>query len=155
MAKRGVGRLGEIALAQGEAFVGGGNRPIRLADPELVWYVVAGAVDVFVAQRSGDEAASDFKQLLRAGPGRLIFGVAKEDNLSSSEYIAKGLPDTELRRVPRSPHPRLPNCWPSKSISGPPTSRPRSPAKRSRARTTTGAASDASTGARCAAGLAW
>ena len=102
MAKRGVGRLGEIALAQGEAFVGGGNRPIRLADPELVWYVVAGAVDVFVAQRSGDEAASDFKQLLRAGPGRLIFGVAKEDNLSSSEYIAKGLPDTELRRVPQA-----------------------------------------------------
>ena len=94
--------IGAIALAQGEEFVGGGNRPISLSDPELVWYVVEGAVDVFVAEHSEAEAASNFRQLLRAGPGRMIFGVAGDDALSSSVYIGKGLPDTHLRRVPLS-----------------------------------------------------
>ena len=91
--------LGEIALSQGEAFDGGGNRPVRLADPETVWYVVEGAVDVFVAQRSGGAAESDFRQLLRVGAGRLIFGVLGEDG-SPSVLIAKGLPGSQLRRVP-------------------------------------------------------
>ncbi len=94
-------RLGKIALSQGELFVVGGNRPIRLSDPDMVWYVVEGAVDVFVAEHSGDEPASDFKQLLRAGPGRMIFGVAEDDS-TSSIHVAKGLPDTHLRRVPRT-----------------------------------------------------
>ena len=96
------GGLEEIALAQGETFIGGGNRPIRLSGPEAVWYVVEGAVDIFAAQRSADEEASDFRQLLRAGAGRLIFSVADEGDLSTSVYIAKGLPDTELRCVPRT-----------------------------------------------------
>ena len=100
--QRAADRLKEIALSQGEAFVGGGNRPIHLCDPEHVWYVVAGAIDVFVAQRSAGETESDFRQLLRAGAGRLLFGIAEEEGGASSVYIAKGLPDTELRRVPRS-----------------------------------------------------
>ena len=93
--------LAGIALARGEAFAGGGNRPVRLSDPETVWYVVRGAVDVFVAQRSGDEAASDYQQLLRVGPGRLLFGIAREEG-ASEVCIARGLPGAELRRVPRA-----------------------------------------------------
>ena len=93
--------LAGIALARGEAFAGGGNRPVRLSDPETVWYVVRGAVDVFVAQRSGDEAASDYQQLLRVGPGRLLFGIAREED-ASEVCIARGLPGAELRRVPRA-----------------------------------------------------
>ena len=93
--------LAGIALARGEAFAGGGNRPVRLSDPETVWYVVRGTVDVFVAQRSGDEAASDYQQLLRVGPGRLLFGIAREEG-ASEVCIARGLPGAELRRVPRA-----------------------------------------------------
>ena len=102
MKRQAVDRLGEIALSQGEAFIGGGNRPVRLSDPEMLWYVVKGAIDVFVAQRSEDETESDFRQVLRAVPGRLIFSVAGEEGGASAVYIAKGLPDTELRSVPRS-----------------------------------------------------
>ena len=103
MEKQATDRLGEIALSRGEAFVGGGNRPIRLSDPEEVWYVVKGAVDVFVAQRLGDdEAESDYRQHLRAGAGRLIFGVDTDEAGTSSVYIAKGLPGAELRRIPRA-----------------------------------------------------
>ncbi len=102
MEERELDGIGRIALSQGEAFVGGGNRPIFLSDPEAVWYVVEGAVDVFIALKSGDEAHSDFKQLLRAEAGRLVFGVGGGEDNSLSTYIAKGLPDTELRLVPRT-----------------------------------------------------
>ena len=96
------GGLGAIALSKGEAFAGGGNRPIELSDPETVWYVVRGAVDVFVAQRAGDEAASDFRQILRVGAGRLLFGIAPDEDGAPQVCVAKGLPGTELRRVPRA-----------------------------------------------------
>ena len=102
MEKQATGALEEFSFSHGEAFVGGGNRPIYLSDPEVVWYVAKGAIDVFVAQRLGDEAASDYKQHLRAGAGRLIFGVDTGEENASSVYIAKGLPDTELRRIPRA-----------------------------------------------------
>ena len=102
MEKQATDRLGEIALSRGEAFVGGGNRPIRLSDPEMLWYVEKGAIDVFVAQRSADGSESDFRQLLRAHAGRLLFNVAEEEGGATAVYIAKGLPDTRLRRVPRA-----------------------------------------------------
>ncbi len=102
MQKPALGRLEEIALTQGETFTGGGNRPVLLSDPGTVWYVVRGAMDIFAVQRSADGEASDFKQLLRAGAGRWIFGVDNDEDISMSVYIAKGLPDTELRCVPRT-----------------------------------------------------
>ena len=94
--------LAGIALARGEPFAGGGNRPIRLADPDNVWYVVHGAVDVFTAQRLGDGRESDFRHLLRAGPGRLLFALGDEVEVGdgTAVLVAKGLPGSELRRVP-------------------------------------------------------
>ena len=97
-----AGGLGTIALSKGEAFAGGGNRPIELSDPETVWYVVRGLVDVFVARRSGNEAASDFRQILRVGAGRLLFGIAPDEDGAPQVCVAKGLPGAELRRVPRA-----------------------------------------------------
>ncbi len=93
-------RLAEIALQRGERLVGGGNRPIALSEPGMVWYVVKGAVDVFAAQQSEDGSAADFKQLLRLEPGRLIFGVARDADAPAGVYIGKGLPDTEVRCLP-------------------------------------------------------
>ena len=69
--------LRKIALAKGEAFAGGGNRPIRLDDPDEAWYVAEGAVDLFVAQRTDDDSEADFKQLLRRQAAtRFDFGTA-------------------------------------------------------------------------------
>ena len=33
----------------------------------MPWYVVKGAIDMFAAHRSGGEAESDFRQVLRGG----------------------------------------------------------------------------------------
>ena len=93
-----IDQLGETAFAEGDRFVGGGNRPIRLSETDMVWYVVKGAVDVFLTVCAEGEAPSDFKQLLRADAGRLIFGIPGQGSRSAM-YIGKSLPDTELRGV--------------------------------------------------------
>ena len=89
-------RLADYALAHGTSFVGGGNWPIRLDDPDALWFVARGSVDVFVA-REQDGALVEFKHLLHATPGRLLFHAGDGPNV----LVAKGLPDSELRRVPR------------------------------------------------------
>ena len=91
-------RLLELALAQGERFIGGGNRPIRLRDPGTLWFVVQGSVDVFATRLREDGVPTDFKHLLRAGPGRLLFNASEE--AGPSVLVAKGLPGSELRRIP-------------------------------------------------------
>ena len=88
----------ELALAHGERFVGGGNRSIRLSDPDSLWFVVKGSVDVFATQLREDGVPMDFKHMLRSGPGRLLFTMPEEDGLSV--FVAKGLPESELRRIP-------------------------------------------------------
>ncbi len=93
-------RLLELALARGERFAGGGNRPIRLADPNTLWMVVRGSVDVFSTQLGEDGAPEDFRHMLRAGRGRLLFPAP--DGEGRSMLVAKGLPDSELRQLPLS-----------------------------------------------------
>ena len=93
-----AGPLLELALAHGERFGGGGNRPIRLSDPDALWFVAQGSVDVFAAQLREDGVPANFKHLLTAGPGRLLFSMPEEPDLSV--LIAKGLPESELRRIP-------------------------------------------------------
>ena len=86
--------LEDFALAHGESFAGGGNRPVHLDDPDAVWFIVRGSVNVFVA-REQDGKFVEYKHLLRAGSGRLLFPAK-----GSSVLVAKGLADSELRRVP-------------------------------------------------------
>ncbi|MCY4505396.1 MAG: NHLP bacteriocin export ABC transporter permease/ATPase subunit [Acidobacteria bacterium] len=90
-------RLADFALAHGTPFAGGGNRPVRLDDPDALWFVARGSVDVFVAREQDSGAIVEFKHLLRATRGRLLFQTDDGPNV----LVAKGLPDSELRRVPR------------------------------------------------------
>ena len=93
-------QLPELVLAHGERFIGGGNRPIRLSDPDTLWFVARGVVDVFATQLRADGAPKDFRHMLRAGPGRLLFSVPEGEGLSV--LVAKGLPESELWRLPLS-----------------------------------------------------
>ena len=88
----------EVAGRHGERFAGAGNRPIRLCESDALWLVVQGSVDVFATQPRDDGVPTDFKHLLRAGPGRLLFPVAEAPGLSL--MVAKGLPNSELLRLP-------------------------------------------------------
>ena len=91
-------RLLEAALFHGERFVGGGNRPIRLSDPDTLWFVVRGSVDVFAAQTGDEGILTDFKHMLQAGASRLLFPAPADTG--PSVLVAKGLPDSELLRLP-------------------------------------------------------
>ena len=90
-----AGRIEAFVAAQGEPFAGGGNRPVRLDDPEVLWFVANGSANVFVA-RERDGRFVEFKHLLRANRGRLLFPTDRGPNV----LVAKGLPDSELVRVP-------------------------------------------------------
>ena len=90
--------LAEMAAARGELVAGGGNRPIHLSDSRNLWFVAEGSVDVFATRRRADGVPADFKHLLRAGSGRLLFP-APED-LTGTLLVAKGLPGSELRLMP-------------------------------------------------------
>ena len=91
-------RLSHLAAEVGERFDGAANRPIRLDDPRVVWFVETGALDVFLIEQRGADAVSHPQHLLRAGAGRLVFGVAGGE--VSLTLIAKGLPGSQLHSIP-------------------------------------------------------
>lgn len=96
MTSRRFQRLGELAIELGESVPVAGNRPIRLDDPKIAWFVESGVLDVFLVEYQGQEQSSHAKHLLRAGEGRLVFGVGESGALVP---VAKGMPDCRLRRV--------------------------------------------------------
>ena len=93
-----VETLAELAVARGEPVAGGGNRPFHLSDPGVFWFVAQGSVDVFAARRRDDGVPTDFRHLLRAGAGRLLFPAA--EGLTGTVLVAKGLPGSALSLMP-------------------------------------------------------
>ncbi len=91
--------LSQVVSTLGTPFIGGSNRPIRLDDPGTAWFVESGALDVFVAESHDGAADSSLKHVLRAGPGRLVFGIAI-NAAHSLIAVAKGLPNSTLRSLP-------------------------------------------------------
>ena len=72
------GRLAELAASLGE-LSGGGDALLRVVGEDVAWFVEQGGIDVFLVEYRGGAVVSSFKHLLRAGPGRLVFGVGKAD----------------------------------------------------------------------------
>ena len=91
-------RLLEVAMSRGQRFMGGGNHPIQLWGHDAFWLIVRGSVDVFAARLGEDGVPTEFKHLLRAGPGRLVFPLSQESGLKA--LVVKGLPDSEPWKVP-------------------------------------------------------
>ena len=94
----GAETLARLAAARGEPVAGGGNRPIHLSDPGVLWFVAEGSVDVFAALRRDDGVPAEFKHLLRADAGRLLFPA--DEGPSGRVLVAKGLPGSALRVMP-------------------------------------------------------
>ena len=90
-------RLGEMAASAGETVATAGNRPVRFDDPGSVWFVEHGVLDVFFVYNDDGVAEAPFHHALRLEPGRLAFGAVGAEGM---RLIAKGLPDTALRRIP-------------------------------------------------------
>ena len=91
-------RIAELAVSLGDP-PGGGDTLFRLGDKDVAWFVERGRVDVFLVEYRDGAVVSSFKHLLRAGPGRLVFGVGEADGREILTAVAKVLPGTALRRV--------------------------------------------------------
>ena len=98
--------IAELAALSGESVPCAGNLPVKLDDPDTVWFIDQGAVNLFLVElKDGVEQAAP-QHLLRRESGWLLPGVAPdqredgEDNTLS--IIAKGLPGTILKRLPAS-----------------------------------------------------
>ena len=75
---------------------------MNLDDPDFVWFVDRGAVDLFLVEfKDGVEQAAA-QHVLRAESGRFLPGVAPDEDDSTLSLIAKGLPGTMLKRLPTS-----------------------------------------------------
>ena len=103
----GYASIGHLAARSGTSVPCAGNLPVNLDDPESVWFIDQGAVDLFLVEfKDGVERAAP-QHWLRCESGRLLPGVASDqqndtDKDTTLRLIAKGLPDTLLKRLPAS-----------------------------------------------------
>ena len=98
--------IAELAARFGASVPCAGNLPVKLDDPDSVWFIDQGAVNLFLAElKDGVEQAAP-QHLLRRESGWLLPGVAPDqpegDEDNTLSIIAKGLPGTILKRLPAS-----------------------------------------------------
>ena len=98
--------IAELAARFGVSVPCAGNLPVKLDDPDSVWFIDQGAVNLFLVElKDGVEQAAP-QHLLRRESGWLLPGVAPDqrdgDEDNTLSIIAKGLPGTILKRLPAS-----------------------------------------------------
>ncbi len=98
--------LAQLAERAGTSVPCAGNLPVTLDDPDSVWFIDQGAVNLFLVEfKDGVEQAAP-QHLLRRDAGWLVPGVAPDegddDEGTTLSLIAKGQPGTLLRRLPTS-----------------------------------------------------
>lgn len=98
--ERDFGSVAALAQEMGVAVRTAANLPIDLNDPASIWYVERGAVDVFLMERRDGLDVAAPQHVIHAEAGRLIMGVALQASDFDFTLVAKGLPDTLLRRLP-------------------------------------------------------
>ncbi len=99
--------IADLAARSGIAVPCAGNLPVDLDDPDHVWFIDQGVVDLFLVEFSGGSEQAAPQHLLRREAGNLLPGVApdrqSEDGADTTlSLVAKGLPGTVLKRLPAS-----------------------------------------------------
>ncbi|MDE0702575.1 MAG: ATP-binding cassette domain-containing protein [Rhodospirillaceae bacterium] len=95
----GTEALADFAGSFGESRAAEGNQPFRLNEPDVVWYVEKGALDILVTEHIDGRMRSPFRHVMRREEGRLAFGVDESDQ--PVRFIGKGIPGTRLRSLRR------------------------------------------------------
>jgi NHLM bacteriocin system ABC transporter ATP-binding protein len=91
----------DIFTAEGTVQEVTGNHPLLLHDPEAVWLVESGRVDVFaVPVRAGRPAGARI-HLCRAEAGQALFGMAIDPSGTGTGVLAVGIPGCRVLRLSR------------------------------------------------------
>ena len=98
--------VAELAARSGTSVPCAGNLPVELDDPDSVWFIDRGAVNLFLVEfKDGVEQAAP-QHLLSRESGWLLPGVAPDERENQGDttlrLIAKGSPGTFLKRLPAS-----------------------------------------------------
>ncbi len=98
--------IAELAARSGISVPCTGNLPVILDDPDCVWFIVQGAVNLFLVESRDEVQLAAPQHLMRRNSGRLLPGVAPDtrdsDDGTTLGLIAKGKPGTLLKRLPAS-----------------------------------------------------
>ena len=99
--------IAELAARSGTSVPCAGNLPVHLDDPDSVWFIDRGVVDLFLVEFKDEVEQAAPQHLLRRETGRLLPCVAPDepndhDKDTRLSLVAKGLPGTLLKRLPAS-----------------------------------------------------
>ena len=94
--------LFEELAARGTELEITGKTPFFLDDPETLWCVLEGEVNVYVAARDGDVQTGGRDFLFRAASGDVLFGVDGGFLGATMGLVAGGIPGTRVLRVARA-----------------------------------------------------
>ena len=73
-----------------------GNRPLLLDDPDAVWLVAGGKVDLFAVELAGAQLDGARRHLCRVERGDALFGVDLGPAASALRLEARGTPGTRV-----------------------------------------------------------
>ena len=98
--------IAELAGSCGISVPCAGNLPVRLDDPDSVWFIDQGAVNLFMVEFGDGREQAAPQHLLRRETGWLLPGVAPDEGGNGEgttlSITAKGVPGTVLKRLPAS-----------------------------------------------------
>ena len=89
----------EALVPEGEHLKVGGNRPFLLDEPESVWLVVSGMVNVFSVHVHEGQPIGSRLHVATVNEGQPIFGIGRQVSRDHMGFIAVAGPDTELSIV--------------------------------------------------------
>ncbi|MDQ3913003.1 MAG: NHLP bacteriocin export ABC transporter permease/ATPase subunit [Actinomycetota bacterium] len=81
---------------------GGGDKPVILDDPEKVWVVYSGEVNVFSARAAEARISGPRRHLCRVEPGQALFGMDLSRAPEEMQVLAVGVLDATLLELSRS-----------------------------------------------------
>ncbi len=103
--------MAELAARSGISVPCTGNQPVMLDDPDCVWFIGQGAVNLFLVESRGEVQLAAPQHLMRREAGWLLPGVAPDTQHSvdgtTLGLIAKGKPGTLLKRLPATSLPEI------------------------------------------------
>ncbi len=78
------------------------NKPFLLSDPEMVWVVYSGTVDVFAVNVENGEIVGARNHLFRGEAGQILLGIDFESQATKIGLLVNGLPGTRVLKLRRS-----------------------------------------------------
>jgi len=94
-------RLRRALVAEGQRLIAGASSPFLLHDPDAVWFVSKGTVDVFFVRVQNGQPVSNRRFVFSVGENEFLLGLDPTTGASGWGLMGTGYPDTEIRRLDR------------------------------------------------------